>query len=242
MPGAPATAIAATCRHSAAHAATVAHELGLKLADAAVLARGPAPYLLCEALSQGLPRISIRIPRDAEPSFSREADVSTDVPAIMRRKRYSRSDPMLRSVGPVRRSKLSFVVDATAGLGEDALMLAHGGHHVAMVERCPAVFATLRNGIERARSTVRSSLGASPPLSEAAAPRLSPPHRSLCSHDATPLAGLTQRCTNPAPCLRPPRRQRRRTAPDGIRVRRRVVGCRPPRRLHGCVLPRLGVG
>lgn len=203
MPGPPATYIAAVCRHSAAHAAAVAHELGLQLADASALARGPAPYLLCESLSQGPPRISIRIPRGADPSFAREAGVSTDVAALMRRKRYSRLDPLLRSVGPVKKTRPSFVIDATAGLGEDALMLANGGHFVAMVERCPAVFATLRNGIERARSSVRDLNCASPSPTPGRSshvgvtpqpPRPRPASRPLCTAFASSTPTASTRC------------------------------------------------
>jgi 16S rRNA (guanine1516-N2)-methyltransferase len=42
------------------------------------------------------------------------------------------------------------VVDATAGLGHDAFLLAHRGCRVTAVERSPVVAALLRDGIERA--------------------------------------------------------------------------------------------
>jgi 16S rRNA (guanine1516-N2)-methyltransferase len=42
------------------------------------------------------------------------------------------------------------VLDATAGLGRDAFRLAYHGCNVTAVERCPAVFALLRDGLERA--------------------------------------------------------------------------------------------
>ena len=43
------------------------------------------------------------------------------------------------------------IVDATAGLGSDAFMLASRGCQVTAVERNPVVFALLRDGVERAQ-------------------------------------------------------------------------------------------
>ncbi|WP_048307632.1 class I SAM-dependent methyltransferase [Halomonas sp. PR-M31] len=44
------------------------------------------------------------------------------------------------------------VVDATAGLGRDAFVLAGLGAEVLMVERSPAIFALLEDALDRARS------------------------------------------------------------------------------------------
>lgn len=44
------------------------------------------------------------------------------------------------------------VVDATAGLGRDAFVLAGLGAEVLMLERVPAIFALLEDGLNRARS------------------------------------------------------------------------------------------
>lgn len=44
------------------------------------------------------------------------------------------------------------VVDATAGLGRDAFVLASLGARVLMVERVPAIFALLEDGLARARA------------------------------------------------------------------------------------------
>jgi 16S rRNA (guanine1516-N2)-methyltransferase len=43
------------------------------------------------------------------------------------------------------------VLDATAGLGKDAFVLATLGCHVQMLERSPCVHALLQNGLQRAR-------------------------------------------------------------------------------------------
>ena len=42
-------------------------------------------------------------------------------------------------------------VDATAGLGEDSLLLAAAGFHVILCERNPVVYELLRDAVERAR-------------------------------------------------------------------------------------------
>lgn len=42
------------------------------------------------------------------------------------------------------------VIDATAGLGRDAMVLASLGCQVSLIERCPAVFALLQDGYRRA--------------------------------------------------------------------------------------------
>lgn len=46
------------------------------------------------------------------------------------------------------------VLDATAGLGRDAFVLASLGCHVTMLERMPVVAALLENGLERAKLNV----------------------------------------------------------------------------------------
>lgn len=46
-------------------------------------------------------------------------------------------------------------VDATAGLGEDALLLAAAGFEVTLVEHDPAIAALLRDGLERAADDQR---------------------------------------------------------------------------------------
>ncbi|MDX9873728.1 MAG: class I SAM-dependent methyltransferase [Spongiibacteraceae bacterium] len=43
------------------------------------------------------------------------------------------------------------VVDATAGLGRDSLVLAHAGFDVTLIERSPIVAALLEDGLQRAR-------------------------------------------------------------------------------------------
>jgi 16S rRNA (guanine1516-N2)-methyltransferase len=57
-----------------------------------------------------------------------------------------RRQPLARAIG-----EASTVLDATAGLGRDAWLLASMGFHVIAVERSPIVAALLDNGLRRAR-------------------------------------------------------------------------------------------
>lgn len=47
------------------------------------------------------------------------------------------------------------ILDATAGLGRDGMMLAHAGCEVALLERHPAVYGLLRYAIEQAKQDER---------------------------------------------------------------------------------------
>ncbi len=44
-----------------------------------------------------------------------------------------------------------YIIDATAGLGRDAFVLASKGCHVTMIERAPLVFLLLEDALQRAR-------------------------------------------------------------------------------------------
>lgn len=66
--------------------------------------------------------------------------------------RRERRDPLLRAVG-LKGSELPGVVDATAGLGQDAFALARQGAQVTLLERSPVVAALLEDGLDRAGRT-----------------------------------------------------------------------------------------
>jgi len=57
----------------------------------------------------------------------------------------SRRQPLARAIG----KKTRTVVDATAGYGQDALLLALMGFHVTAIERSPVVAALSRDGLQR---------------------------------------------------------------------------------------------
>jgi 16S rRNA (guanine1516-N2)-methyltransferase len=61
----------------------------------------------------------------------------------------ARGEPLARAVG-LRGDERPNVVDATAGLGRDAFMLATLGCRVTLVEREPAIAALLEDGLARA--------------------------------------------------------------------------------------------
>lgn len=68
------------------------------------------------------------------------------------RRRGGHNEPLGRAVGVGKRPGLK-VVDATAGLGRDSFVLADLGCHVTMLERSPAAFALLRDGLQRAAAS-----------------------------------------------------------------------------------------
>lgn len=66
------------------------------------------------------------------------------------RSNTARNHPLARAVGLTRARSLR-VVDATAGLGRDAFLLASLGAQVTLLERNATVYALLTDGLARAR-------------------------------------------------------------------------------------------
>ena len=60
-----------------------------------------------------------------------------------------RGHPLVRAAG-IKRNHLPSIVDATAGLGRDAFLLASAGATVTLLERSSAVHALLKDGLVRA--------------------------------------------------------------------------------------------
>jgi 16S rRNA (guanine1516-N2)-methyltransferase len=65
------------------------------------------------------------------------------------KKSQGKNELIARAVG-IKGSFLPSIVDATAGLGGDAIVLAYLGCQVDMVERSPVIWALLNDGLERA--------------------------------------------------------------------------------------------
>lgn len=117
-------------------AAEVAHELGLPLAAA-----GDSGFDL--RLVVTAVRLELRDGRDP-----RLGPVYVDFSHLDLRPysaNLSRRQPLARAFG----KKTRRIVDATAGYGQDALLLALMGFHVTAIERSPAVAALARDGLAR---------------------------------------------------------------------------------------------
>ncbi|MEX1196977.1 MAG: class I SAM-dependent methyltransferase [Pseudohongiellaceae bacterium] len=74
-----------------------------------------------------------------------------------RRRQHVGSELLVKAAGGLRASGRS-VIDATAGLGGDALLLATAGFHVTMIERSPVVAALLMNALDRAADSADPEL------------------------------------------------------------------------------------
>ena len=126
-----------------AKAAALATELGLPLA-AAYCPPGQAPNLL---LVIGERRMELH-----EARRSCVGPIYADFVGRWRRLRYrsglSRRQLIARAVG-LRHGPVT-VVDATAGLARDSLLLAALGCNVIAVERCAVLGSLIRDGLQRA--------------------------------------------------------------------------------------------
>ncbi|OUD15590.1 class I SAM-dependent methyltransferase [Thioflexithrix psekupsensis] len=69
--------------------------------------------------------------------------------AFRQRQQEGRRQPLARAVGFAKNPQ-PIVIDATAGLGRDAFVLASLGAQVMMVERSPVIAALLSDGLQRA--------------------------------------------------------------------------------------------
>lgn len=84
------------------------------------------------------------------------ADFVTGKAAHRRLQGIGRKQPIARAVG-IKPGKLPSMVDATAGLGQDALILATLGCQITLIERSPIVAALLDDAMERARVSVETA-------------------------------------------------------------------------------------
>jgi 16S rRNA (guanine1516-N2)-methyltransferase len=65
------------------------------------------------------------------------------------RRSGERGHPLVRAAG-IKKDRIPSIVDATAGLGRDAFLLASAGADVTMIERSPEVHALLKNALVHA--------------------------------------------------------------------------------------------
>jgi len=95
-----------------------------------------------------------------QPDAPGQGPVYTDFVAgrAAHRRQYGggRGQPLARAVG-LKKGRSPLVLDATAGLGRDAFVLASLGCELVMLERSPVIAALLRNGLERAQAVEQTA-------------------------------------------------------------------------------------
>ncbi len=133
-------------------AGELAKRLGLPLARGF---RDPHPlHLMVTGQDAALPRLELRVAEAGHP-LAGGHDVAADLASLDITSSAGRrlNTPLLKAVG-IKRGKAyrPTVLDATAGLGEDAWLLAAAGCTVTAVERQPIVHALLGNALARART------------------------------------------------------------------------------------------
>ena len=139
--------------------------------------------LVLEADASGL---SLRGARSVDASAAATRVDFCD-PALLYRLRTSGRRQGLGQALGLQKYPAPTVLDATAGLGKDALLMAHLGCTVQMLERSPLVHALLEDGLARACSSVAE------PLVQAAVARLALQHGEARDWLAEAAAGARPR-------------------------------------------------
>ena len=88
----------------------------------------------------------LAMPRDSDQP---RIDFAAGAVGYRFRRGGERGHPLVRAAG-IKRNHLPSIVDATAGLGRDAFLLASAGATVTLLERSSAVHALLKDGLVRA--------------------------------------------------------------------------------------------
>jgi 16S rRNA (guanine1516-N2)-methyltransferase len=141
---APRVAVALLEGGDARRASELAERLGLPLAQAATQPAGdPDTLWLCAADG----RLELRSPARRHGAI--RAELAEGLFDRRRRRAGVRSEPLARAAG-LGKGPPPRVLDATAGLGRDAALLAWLGCEVTAVERHPVVAALLADALERA--------------------------------------------------------------------------------------------
>ena len=138
-------AVSATTPESQPEAKALAHRLGLDyIADPKnSLAKNYAYLLLCTPDFLGLQDTD---DEKLKPFF---IDFSAKKLLYRVKKAGLRNELLAKAIGIHPREK-PFIVDATAGIGRDAFILASLGYELTLIEQSPIIHALLKNGIERA--------------------------------------------------------------------------------------------
>lgn len=142
----PGIAVTAESPGSSVAAAALAAELGLPCLASPLVDRDTVPLTHLLVLTQERLELRELGPRAPGPVH---VDFTAGPSAHRRRFGGGRNQPLARAVG-LKGGALPAVVDATAGLGRDAFVLACLGCTVQLVERSPIIAALLRDGLRRA--------------------------------------------------------------------------------------------
>lgn len=136
---------------SEAEAALLAEQIGLPLKLAVDLENVDFPefVLLVDKQGVSLQQTGRKAPGPIRAEF-------TEGSVDHRRKFGGGKGQMIAKAVGVKAGVYPRVLDATAGLGKDAFVLATLGCHVQMLERSPYVHALLQNGLQRAREFSRA--------------------------------------------------------------------------------------
>lgn len=106
------------------------------------------PYVLAYCKHDASPRLELRATAEDAPGPV-YVDFVTGALGFRARHGSRNKEPLARAVG-LKGASVPTILDATAGLGRDAYMLAALGCTVTLVERSPLIAALLRDGLARA--------------------------------------------------------------------------------------------
>lgn len=149
----PTIAICLAADTASAAESRYAAQLQLPLVERGELAAGAFEfYLCCEPVGLTLYRQEKKAPGGLRIVFG-------DQRMQRRAKDSLREQNLCKAAGLGRRADLH-ILDATAGLGKDAWLLACAGARVSMLERSPVVYALLSDAVERGRQSDSTSVGA----------------------------------------------------------------------------------
>ncbi len=130
-------------------------DLGSMLAflDLPVLESPPSPgdydFLLC-LNDKGLCLLSLNEKKGEQRRLPTRVDFC-DATLLYRKNTSGKQQGLAKAVGLNRHEPMR-VLDATAGLGKDAFILASLGCHLVMLERSPIIYSLLQDGMQRAKS------------------------------------------------------------------------------------------
>lgn len=139
----PPVAVLTAAERPAARERELAERFGLPL----LAPGGAAPPDGRPLLRFGPEGLGLHMEADGAPAVLR-ADFLA--PGIQRRARAPLAGQLLGRAAGLRRGRRPGVLDATAGLGRDAFLLARAGCEVLLLERSAAVCALLEDGMRRA--------------------------------------------------------------------------------------------